>query len=102
MRMSKTTGLPRLGAAILFMTAAFSVAPARGDVLVLTHPDAMWSLRMDLPGFAFKSPRISRDRLQVWSLASNKATGVSLTASLDKETKLRKSSECRELSTKQL
>ena len=100
--MSKTTFLMRLGAAILFLAAAFAAAPARADVLVLTHPDAMWSLRMDLPGFALKAPRISRDRIQVWAMTSNRQTGVMLTAFVNKETTLRKTSECRDAATKKL
>src|SRR5262245_61044030 len=100
--MSMTTALMRRGAASLLLTAAFAAAPARADVLVLTHPDAMWSVHMNLPGFALKSPRISRDRLHVWAMTSNRETGVMLTAFINKETKLRRTSECRDLAIKKL
>jgi tetratricopeptide (TPR) repeat protein len=88
--------------AILFLTALCSAAPARGDVLILTHPDASWSVRLDLPGFEMKPPRMLRDRSQVWALGSNKETGVSLTAFVEKATKLRESSECRDASLKRM
>src|SRR2546428_13351934 len=87
---------------ILLLTAGFSAAPARGDVPLLTHPDASWSLRLDLPGFEMKPPRVVRDRSQVWVLASNKGTGVVLTAFVEKMTKLRGTSQCRADSLKKM
>ena len=87
---------------ILLLTAGFSTAPARGDVPLLTHPDASWSLRLDLPGFVMKPPRILRDRSQVWVLASNKGTGVMATVFVEKMTNLRETSECRDTSLKKM
>jgi len=87
---------------LVLLTAGFSAAPARGEVPLLTHPDASWSLRLDLPGFEMKPPRIFRDRSQVWILASNKGTGVMLTAFVEKMTKLRETSECRDDSLKKM
>src|SRR2546428_5116945 len=87
---------------ILLLTAGFSAAPARGDVPLLTHPDASWSLRVDLPGFEMKPPRVLRDRSQVWVLASNRGTGVVLTAFVEKMTKLRETKECRDDSLKKM
>ncbi len=86
----------RAGVAILSLTAAFSAVPARADILLLTHPDASWSLRLDLPGFEVKPPRMTRDRSQVWALVSSRETGVVLTAFVEKMTKLRETSECRD------
>jgi len=87
---------------MLLLTAGFSTAPARGEVPLLTHPDASWSLRLDLPGFEMKPPRIVRDRSQVWVLASSKGTGVNLAVFVEKMTKLRQTSECRDDSLKKM
>jgi tetratricopeptide (TPR) repeat protein len=87
---------------ILLLTAGFSATPARGDVPLLTHPDASWSLRLDLPGFEMKPPRVFRDRSQVWVQASSKGTGVILTVFVEKMTKLRETSECRDDSLKKM
>jgi len=94
--------LARSIVAIPFLTAVFSAAPARGAAPLLTHPDASWSLRLDLPGFEIKPPRILRDRSQVWVLATNKGTGVILTAFVEKMTNLRETSECRDDSLKKM
>ena len=87
---------------ILLLTAGVSAAPARGEIPLLTHPDASWSLRLDLPGFEMKPPRILRDRSRVWVQASSKETGVILTAFVEKMTKLRETSECRDASLKKM
>jgi len=97
-----TTLVMRSIAAALFLTAVFSAAPARADVPLLTHPDASWSLRLDLPGFQIKPPRMFRDRSQVWVQASSKETGVMLTAFVEKMTKLRETSECRDGALKKM
>jgi tetratricopeptide (TPR) repeat protein len=97
-----TTPVMRSMAAALFLTAVFSAAPVRADVPLLTHPDASWSLRLDLPGFQIKPPRMFRDRSQVWVQASSKETGVMLTAFIEKMTKLRETSECRDGALKKM
>ncbi len=96
--MITTRSLPRCVALVAFLslTSGFQAAPARADVLLLTHPDASWSLRLDLPGYAIKSPRMLRDRSQVWAVASSRETGVSLTAFVEKMTQLRETTECRD------
>jgi hypothetical protein len=102
--MVTTLSLPRCVAlvALLSLTAGFQAAPARADVVLLTHPDASWSLRIDLPGYAIKSPRMLRDRSQVWTVASSKETGVNLTAFVEKQIKLRETSECRDYYVKKV
>jgi TolA-binding protein len=87
---------------ILLLTAGFTAAPARADVPLLTHPDASWSLRLGLPGFEMKPPRIFRDRSQVWVLASNKGTKVMATIFVEKMTNLRQTSECRDTAIKKM
>src|SRR5258707_6146082 len=102
--MVTTSSLPRRAVlvALLFLTAGFQVAPARADVLVLTHPDASWSLRLDLPGYAFKPARMLRDRTQVCAAASSRETGVSLTAFVEQKTTLRQTAECRDYFLKKM
>jgi TolA-binding protein len=97
-----TTTFLRSVVATLLLTAGLSAAQARGEVPLLTHPDASWSLRLDLPGFDLKPPRLLRDRSQVWVQASNKGTGVSLVVSLEKMTLLHQSFECRDGSLKKM
>jgi tetratricopeptide (TPR) repeat protein len=88
--------------AVLVLTAGIPAAGAQGGGVLLTHPDASWSLRVDLPGFETKPARILRDRSQVWVQASNKSTGVSLTVYVEKMTKFRATSDCREYYQKKL
>src|SRR5881397_2557645 len=88
--------------AFLSLTAGLGAAPARGDVVLLTHPDASWSLRLDLPGYAIKPPRMLRDRSQVWTVASSKETGANLTAFVEKQIKLHETSECRDYYVKKV
>ena len=84
------------------MTLGLSLAAAAGDAPLLTHSDASWSLRLDLPGFDIKPPRVLRDRSQAWTSASSRETGVSLTAFVEKMTKFRATSECRDYYIKKL
>lgn len=99
-RLRRSLGLPIV--AMLFSMPALAASPAGADAPLLTHPDASWSLRLDLPGFEIKPPRVLRDRSQAWALASSRQTGVSLTVLVEKATRLRKTSECRDQAFKRL
>jgi len=79
-----------------------AAAPAGNALLLLTHPDASWSLRMDLPGYEMKPPRVLRDRTQAFVQASSRETGVGLTAFVEKQVRFRQTSECREYYVKKL
>ena len=88
--------------AVLVLIAGIPAAGAPGGSVLLTHPDASWSLRVDLPGFEVKPARVLRDRSQVWLQTSNRTTGVSLTVYVEKMTKFRATSDCREYALKKL
>jgi Flp pilus assembly protein TadD len=88
--------------AVLVVAGGFPAAWAQKAAPLLTHPDASWSLRVDLPGYEMKPPRLLRDRSQVWVLASSRETGVSLTVFVEKMTKFRTTSDCREFYLKKL